>query len=201
MNLVINKKIYKKILLLFLILFTLTQLTQSAYAWDNCPFGEVNESYPGTCWRYRDADNDNICDLSQSPPEERITTQDDSNINNTTANINKNSNSVARLNYYFLPIAIFLSIIYIITNYLAKKKIIKQKSNIKIWNFFLLITFLISGLFGIILAIIISYGIIFPFHSDLLFWHVEIGIAMSMISIFHILWHLKYFKKMFKLNK
>ncbi len=201
MSLIINKKIYKKILLLFLTVLISTQLTQSAYAWDNCPFGEVNESFPGTCWRYTDTDNDNICDLSQLAPEDRTTTQDETNTNDTSSNINNNSNSVRGINYYFVPIAIFLLIIYLITQYLGKKRIIKLSLHRKIWNFFLLITFLISGVFGIILAIIISYGIIFPFHSDLLFWHVEIGIAMTMISIFHILWHLKYFKKMFKLNK
>ena len=67
--------------------------------------------------------------------------------------------------------------------------------------FILLISFLISGIFGIILAIIVSYGIRLDFHSDLLFWHVEMGIAMAIISIFHISWYLRYFKKMFQFRK
>ena len=30
-----------------------------------CPFGHVDEPYPGECGRYIDQDNDNPCDLSQ----------------------------------------------------------------------------------------------------------------------------------------
>ncbi len=33
---------------------------------NDCPFNLVNDPYPGQCARYRDRDNDGICDLSQS---------------------------------------------------------------------------------------------------------------------------------------
>jgi len=62
-----------------ILLFVLIILNPVVYAWDNCPFGEVNESYPGTCGRYTDTDNDNICDLSQSPPESRVKMQEEKN--------------------------------------------------------------------------------------------------------------------------
>ena len=144
------------------------------------------------CGRYTDTDNDNICDLSQSPPESRVKMQEEKN---------SSTKSNSGINYYFLPIAGILFIIYSITLALSRKKKIKLASHRKIWNFILLITFLISGTFGLILAIILSYGIRLDFYSDLLFWHVEMGISMAIISIFHILWHLKYFKKMFQFKK
>ena len=175
-----------------ILLFVLIILNPVVYAWDNCPFGEVNESYPGTCGRYTDTDNDNICDLSQSPPESRVKMQEEKN---------SSTKSNSGINYYFLPIAGILFIIYSITLALSRKKKIKLALHRKIWNFILLITFLISGTFGLILAIILSYGIRLDFYSDLLFWHVEMGISMAIISIFHILWHLKYFKKMFQFKK
>ena len=31
----------------------------------DCPFGMINDSYPGSCGRYVDRNNDDICDLSQ----------------------------------------------------------------------------------------------------------------------------------------
>ena len=201
MNQRIKLKIFQKVSPLISLLFILIAINQSALAWDNCPFGEVNESYPGTCGRYTDTDNDDICDLSQTPPEERIKTQEDNIINNTSTNINKDPESVAGINYFFIPIALFLLIIYLITQHLSRRKKIKPSLHRRIWNFLLLITFLVSGIFGIILSIIISYGIRLSFYSDLLFWHVEFGIGMAIISIFHILWHLNYFKKMFKLKK
>lgn len=169
-----------------------------AYAWDNCPFGIINESYPGTCGRYIDTDNDNICDLSQSSPEDRSKLEEHSNNLQEipTSSANESHSSDSRINYYFVPIAIILFILYLVTLSLSRKKKIKLLQHRKIWNVLLLITFLISGIFGIILAIFISYGIKLPFYSDLLFWHVEMGIAMAVISMFHVAWHWKYFKKM-----
>jgi hypothetical protein len=32
---------------------------------EECPFGKINDSYPGSCGRYVDLDNNGICDLSQ----------------------------------------------------------------------------------------------------------------------------------------
>jgi hypothetical protein len=55
---------------LFLILTMLNIST--VVAWDNCPFGEINDTYPGNCGRYIDTDNDGICDLSQPAPENRV---------------------------------------------------------------------------------------------------------------------------------
>jgi len=186
-----KKSTNKTIIICIFIILIIPTIASTVSAWDNCPFGEVNESYPGTCGRYTDTDDDNICDLSQPAPELRVKAQEDNDVNNSSTGIN----------YYFLPIAILLFIIYLITLYLSRKEKIRLSQHRKIWNFILLITFLISGIFGIILAIIVSYGIRLSFYSDLLFWHVEMGIAMAIIAIFHISWHLKYFKKMFKFKK
>ena len=80
-------------------------------AWENCPFGEINEPFPGTCGRYTDSDNDNICDLSQPAPENRgDTTKKDNetqqDINSTSSTSGQSTNS--RINYYFLPILLIL---------------------------------------------------------------------------------------------
>lgn len=166
-------------------------------AWDNCPFGEINEPYPGTCGRYTDSDQDNICDLSQSHPNDRIDTLEET-INqqqNVSTNLSITSNTNARINYYFVPILIISLIFYTLTYALSKKKKIKLNKHRKIWNIILLITFLVSGIFGLMLAISISLGIRLDFYATLLFWHVEFGIAMAIISIFHIGWHWTYYKK------
>lgn len=184
--------------ILLIMLFMCLLAFPNAIAWDNCPFGEVNESYPGTCGRYRDTDQDGICDLSQSSPETRLQTSDENpegnqdTMNQTKVSISSN----ARINYYFIPILFILIIFYLSTFLLGQKKIIKKVRHRKIWNVILLITFLVSGIFGLILAITISSGIRLSFYADLLFWHVEFGIAMAIISIFHIAWHWNYYKKM-----
>ena len=184
------KKIVLVLLLLILIPIT-------ALAWDDCPYGEVNSHYPGDCGRYIDTDDDGICDHSQPAPEDRnIKTINTQTIEDKDLTVNSKQSATT---YHLLPISLFLILVYFITYILSKKKIISVINHRKIWNFLLLITFLISGLLGIFLIIKINFGITIPLPFNTLFWHVEIGIAMFIISIFHILWHWVYFKRMFKI--
>jgi hypothetical protein len=239
----------------------------TALAWDDCPSGEINDSYPGDCNKYIDTDEDGICDHSQPAPEDR---------NNIVANVatteeeihdlisgqdlkTKTVNEIAQLykidqvefakalsDYYkvnikstdyfqflqdnyavepsiakdiavsirtkqpmatsesdsnkskkiydLVPISLFLILLYVISHVLSKKNIISIGNHRKIWNILLLATFLISGILGILLVIKINFGVAIPLPFNILFWHVEAGIAMVIISIFHILWHWAYFK-------
>lgn len=123
------------------------------------------------------------------------------NTNNTTTSsieniIEKQKDSDKKSpekNYFILEISFSLIALYVITFILAKRKIISDLLHKKIWNNILLIAFLGMGILGILLTIRIQYNlkIILPF--NMLFWHVELGIAMAIISMFHILWHIKYY--------
>ncbi len=190
-----SENILFTLILIFLILLLYSASTVSA--WDNCPFGEINETYPGTCGRYTDTDHDNICDLSQPPPGARLQVSDETSNEQQNQSIDSTkTNSTSGLNYYFLPILLILLLFYTLTYSFSKKQIIKKNYHRKIWNVILLVTFLISGLFGLLLAISISSGIRLSFYAVLLFWHVEFGIAMAIISLFHIAWHWNYYKRM-----
>ena len=101
--------------------------------------------------------------------------------------------------YRLFPIAVSLLLLYILTIILYKKKIIKPRTHFKFWNFALLLTFLISALLGILLVIMINYGIRLKLPFNIMLWHTEAGIAMFMISLFHIHWHWRYIKNIFKL--
>ncbi len=166
-------------------------------AWEDCPYGKVNDAYPGDCGKYMDTDDDGFCDYSQPSPEDRGAgnakiseqTKEQSQVLNRATNTKV---------YHFIPIVSVLTILYIISYLLSKKKKITVAKHRIFWNFLLLISFLISSILGILLIIKINSGLtsVMPFNS--LFWHVEIGIAMVTITIFHMLWHLPYFKIMFK---
>lgn len=195
----------KKIIfvLLFLILSPVTVL-----AWDDCPRNEVDCPSPGDCNRYVDTDNDGLCDYSQSAPEDRDKETADAQITEdsidslTIAKIdNLTITKQNKMTYHFLPISLILILLYFITHTLSKRKIISIMEHRKIWNILLLISFLISGILGILLIIEINSGVKFSLPFDMLFWHVEVGIAMFVISIFHTLWHRAYFKNMFKVKK
>jgi hypothetical protein len=182
-----------KIGMLVFIIFQISSIgIPQSLAWNNCPFGVVNDSYPGLCGRYIDTDNDQICDLSQSPPEIRA----ESSLSKNNGSQKVNSNSFVGIEYNFIPITILLIGLYVIGLILVHKKFLAKAQYKKFWNVILLITFLISGLFGILLVLRLSFNLKIPYYTDILFWHVEMGIAMTLISIFHIIWHWKYFKKM-----
>ena len=187
--------------LLLVIIFPSTVL-----AWDDCLYGKVNDTYPGDCSRYIDTDNDGICDHSQPAPADRG--GDNSNIEGDTDNLiarqdiktdvsKKESNST----YHLLPLSLLLVVLFVFSHILSKKGIISIVKHRQIWNILLLISFFISGLLGILLIIRINFGLIIPLPFNMLFWHVEVGIILFLITIFHLSWHLPYFKNIFKVKK
>ena len=71
----------------------------------------------------------------------------------------------------------------------------------KIWNMLLLLSFIGVAASGVILTVRIDYGVNILPRFRTLFWHVETGIAMTVISVFHIIWHLPYFKAIMRARK
>lgn len=139
-----------------------------------CPFGLINDPFPGQCARFIDSNKNNICDYSQGT-----------------------ATTLIGNNYHLFPILFILSLLYGASILLVNKKLLTLATHRKIWNLLLLITFLISAILGILLILKINYGWqILP--SNSLFWHVETGIVMTTVSIFHILWHWSYFKNLLK---
>jgi len=89
---------------------------------------------------------------------------------------------------------------YLLSLLLMKRNIYSKKTHRRIWNILLLLTFLISGLLGLLLVVQINYGILLKHFRQFMQWHVDFGIAMSLISVFHIIWHFSYFKNIFRKN-
>jgi hypothetical protein len=100
--------------------------------------------------------------------------------------------------YDLILVTVITLLLYFTTLILYRENIIKRIHHRKIWNLLLLLTFLVSCLFGLFLVIQINYHIAMSVYGTLLYWHVEIGIAMTLIAIIHILWHFTYFKNMLK---
>ncbi|MBN1168942.1 hypothetical protein JXA63_03540 [Candidatus Woesebacteria bacterium] len=100
---------------------------------------------------------------------------------------------------YNLPlIGTLLILLYLGSLALVKKGKVKLVTQRRFWNVLLGTFFLSTATLGILLVIRISYGVNVPLPFNMLFWHVETGIAFSFIAIFHALWHMYYFKLMFK---
>lgn len=98
-------------------------------------------------------------------------------------------------------IAIVMVLVYAASFILYKAGKIKVSTHRKIWNVLLLLTFLVVGTFGLLLAIRIDYVLTFRIPFNLIFWHVEAGVVMTVISLFHLSWHLKYYRDLFKRSR
>lgn len=147
----------------------------------DCPRGIENDPYPGICNLYTDSNNNQICDLSE---EDSVLSE---------AEI-ENVQTANKREYYFLQIAIVMIIVYAVSFILSRKGVISPVRHKKFWNLLLLVSFLGVGISGILLVLRISFGLNGNLGINMLFWHVETGIAMTLIAIFHILWHFSYFK-------
>jgi len=166
-----------------------------ALAQTDCPLGEVNCA--GECGRFTDTNNDGLCDLSEETAvSESSTALAEASAGNSTAQSPSAQNPSREYNL----IALFLlsAILYGSTYFLVKMKAITIVGHRKIWNIVLLVSFLISGILGILLVIRINFGWAPSLPFSMLFWHVEAGIVMTVIAVFHMLWHWQYFKSYLK---
>ncbi len=103
-------------------------------------------------------------------------------------------------NYQTIPILLILLVLYYVSILLVKFKKITLFNQRRFWNIILLITFLVSGILGLILAISIDQKINLPWYLPFLRLHVKFGVAMSLVSIFHFLWHIPYYKTILKIK-
>jgi len=96
-------------------------------------------------------------------------------------------------NYNVSIITLLVLILYYISDVLVKTKKISLVLHRKIWNNLLAISFLTSGVLGLILAFLIDYKLTISWYFSLLWFHVEFGIVMALIAIFHFTWHFRYY--------
>jgi hypothetical protein len=184
----------KYVMAAFVLLFAL-----QVYSWEDCPLDLVNDPYPGECGRYIDTNQDAICDLSQTRPTTTLLTTatiPDSISSSTTepSEAQPPVQKPATGEYNFLSISFGLLIMYFLSSYLSKRGILfSAKTHRKIWNVLLFFTFFGAGITGILIVLRLDQRWEIPFIRDITFWHVETGLAMTIIAFFHCAWHWKYY--------
>jgi len=103
--------------------------------------------------------------------------------------------------YPFWTITIFVVLLYAMSFAFSRIGLISKLNHRKFWNMLLLLTFLATALLGLFMVLKINYKLQFPFYEKLVAWHVEFGIGMAIIAIFHFLWHLRYYIQLFHPEK
>ena len=175
-------------------LFTFAQL-------DDCPFGETDDSCaaPGKCGRYTDSDSNQICDHSQEVLVTNSVVQKDTSIS-SAQNVVENEGAQAQTKnkYPLSMIVIVTSLLYSVTYILAQNKTITIVMHKKIWNSVLIVSFLATSILGIVLIIRINSGNAYALPFNVMYWHVVTGIVMMTVTAFHMGWHWRYYKNLFK---
>ena len=95
--------------------------------------------------------------------------------------------------YHVLVIILLILLAYAFSASLVKRKKVLLFKHRRFWNYLLLISFLISGLLGLLLAILIDLRLSVAWYRQFLWLHVEFGIAMAVLSTIHVIWHWRYF--------
>ncbi len=103
--------------------------------------------------------------------------------------------------YSLILISLITFALYAFTWILVKLNKLKLSMHRKIWNVILLCTFLVSCLFGFFLVVQLNYDFVISWYRTVLYWHVQVGIAMTIIAVFHTIWHVKYYVNIFKRKK
>jgi hypothetical protein len=156
----------------------------------DCPLNLVDESYPGSCGRYIDTNQDNLCDLSQ---ETIIAPNTELKIPLTQVEY-KSFLEKIRGRYNFLPITFLTILAYYFTIFLVKKGKLNIVNHKKIWNLLLLVSFIAVAFTSIFYLLQADFSLNFLPINQISFWHIELGIIMLVLSLFHAFWHLIYYK-------
>ncbi|UTB31846.1 MAG: hypothetical protein NKF70_10060 [Methanobacterium sp. ERen5] len=116
--------------------------TMSGSCAAGCPYGLVNDPYPGQCPRYTDLNGDGICDLSQTgtlTSTSSGTTDNSSSTNNSSDDSNSTLSPDSHnggdgstfsdgADFNVMPMSLIIIGIYLFTHLLFSKGILSQKS-------------------------------------------------------------------------
>jgi Mg/Co/Ni transporter MgtE len=95
--------------------------------------------------------------------------------------------------YHLWLIVIALLLAYFITRLLWILGLITLQAHRRLWNILLAATLIVSGALGIVLAYFIDSKFTISWYHNLLWYHVEFGIAMAVIGLIHFAWHFHYY--------
>ena len=103
--------------------------------------------------------------------------------------------------YHIVGTAITVSLLYTISFILYRTGFYTLTLHRKLWNSVLAVTFLFTALAGVFLALQINLKWNIPIIKTILKWHVETGACLALTGIFHFIWHLSYFGKLFSVKE
>jgi len=160
-------------------------------SWLDCPYGKINDPYPGSCGRYIDINGNKICDHSEAAPAEGLNLNQKlpEKVNNQ---INFSSQNATVMWVFYSSLAIFF-LYWFLTEKTSLGKsvfIFSQKFFRFFWNVVLFVAFSLTAASGFV-------DFLSPdrFFRNL---HVLSGVVFIVVGIMHFLQRLSYFKIIIK---
>jgi hypothetical protein len=74
---------------------------------------------------------------------------------------------------------------YLFTYGLYRLDLISRSVHVNVWNLIIGVAFLVSAGAGFLVLVLLDYGISLPISPQLLYWHVELGITLALVTVFH----------------
>src|SRR5665648_61352 len=99
--------------------------------------------------------------------------------------------------YHVIGIGLTAILLYLISYFFYRIGYYSLQFHRRLWNSLLAAAFLITAVAGIFMALQINYKWNIPFVKSVLKWHVEFGIGLTSTGLFHFIWHLSYYGKIF----
>lgn len=99
--------------------------------------------------------------------------------------------------YHVIGTIVTVSLLYIISFSFYRLGFFSQAFHRKLWNSALALLFLFTAIAGVFMALQINFKWNIPIVKQILKWHVEAGAALAITGIFHFIWHLSYYVKLF----
>lgn len=170
----------KIVCFILLTIVALAFVVQSAYSWLDCPYGRVNDPYPGQCEFYVDTNQNQICDRSETPEA------------SSPEGIEGKEGGAAFLGFglwsIFLIIASYFIHWYLVTktNLQEKFQWLNQRTFRYFWNLVLLLGFIPVAFTGILWLLGIR-------NATLSLWHIRTGIIFTVVVVLHLWERFKYF--------
>ncbi|MFH0758761.1 MAG: fused MFS/spermidine synthase [Bacteroidota bacterium] len=97
--------------------------------------------------------------------------------------------------YHLIPLGILLILTYLGSMLSVRLQMLDRNRHRQIWNAFLLLFFFSSSMLGLFLAIKVNYKLNIPWIDKAMQWHVDMGIGLAFVAIFHLTWHLGYYRR------
>jgi len=197
----------RKISIVLTILSFLILVSTNAIAWSECPAGYKDELYHETCWRYTDANNDEIYEHSQLESvnlESTSTFEQKKQIQknlNQKEEIQKNiSVNKGNKSYVVMIVISFLLVLLgiLVGKILVEEKIIRKSKEKLFWNVLLLIFFIPTAVTGILIFVSKDLTSLGGYKSSFIQLHNISSLFFMWISAYHITENAKYYTRYLK---